>query len=348
MLSERRRGQFTRREVLKFGVAASLGLSFADVIAACGGSSPSSSGSSITMRLGSDSPIDATHTLAVVTMKRQLEAQTNGRIKCTIFPDGQLGDNGAMANLIKQGTLDAYMTDMQTLSTAVPEVSIFSLPFLFNDGKQALRAAKGATGALLKPLIETAYSCTVAGWGTDGERDMWNSKRPIRTPDDVKGLKMRTQLDQIQEDTYTAFGALPTPIAFTEMYTALSTGVVDGADNGPTDLVDSKFYEVTKYVTLTRHFNVVQVVVVSNAFLSKLSSADKDLVLAAAAAGGDANANGTFAKEASDINLIKTKGIQVFDMQDPQAFKSVVQSVYTKDANRVGGQAFIEQAQNTT
>jgi tripartite ATP-independent transporter DctP family solute receptor len=283
----------------------------------------------------------------MVKLKDEVEAKTNGRIRLTIFPDAQLGSNDAMMNAVKAGTLDGMISDVGTLTPAVPEMDIFSLPFLFSDTAQALRAANGAIGAKLKPKLEQAFSCEVLGWGTDGARNMWNSRRPIRTPEDLRGLKMRVQQSAIQKDTYAAFGALPTPIAFGELYTALQTGVVDGADPSVVDMLSLKFYQVTKYLTLTRHFNIINVVVVSRRFISKLSQEDQDIIRQAGKNGADAEAKATLAAEATGLTELEHKGIQVFQMTDPKAFVAKVETIYTADADKVGGASFIVEARNT-
>jgi tripartite ATP-independent transporter DctP family solute receptor len=285
--------------------------------------------------------------VGLVKLKEQVENRTNGRVKVLIFPDAQLGSNEAMNNSMKAGTLDGVMTDLGSLSTAVSEVDLFSLPFLFTDTLQALRAANGATGAKLKPKIEAAFNCEVLGWGTDGVRNMWNSKRPIRTPDDLKGLKMRVQQSPVQKDTYAAFGALPTPIAFGELYTALQTGVVDGADPGVGDMLDLKFYQVTKYLTRTRHFSIVNILAVSKGFISKLSPQDQEIVRAAGKMGAEVQAQATLDFEEKGLKELQAKGIQVFDMADQKAFAAKVEVVYASSADKVGGKAFIEQARAT-
>ena len=339
--------RISRRELLKYGVVAGAGFATADLLAACGGSG--STASTITMKLGTDSPIDAAHSAAMVTMKNEIESKTGGRIKCVVYPDAQLGDSATMLNGVKAGTLDATITDMAYPATAVPECGVFSLPFLFKDGAQALRACNGATGAVLKPKIQQAFACEVVGWGSDGSRNMWNKKRAIATPADVKGLKMRTQPIAIQQDTYSAFGALPTPMALTELYTALQTGVVDGGDNGPVDFVAFKFYETgVKFMTLTRHQNTITLVVVSNKFMSKLSSQDQDIVRQAGVKGGADNASATFSQESSALDTIKSKGISVTEMADQSAFVTIAKTIYPKWVDKVGGSAFVEQAANTT
>lgn len=297
----------------------------------------------VTMRVGTDSPLGDEHSIAMVKFKEEVETKTSGRIKVTIFPDAQLGGNEVMINSIKAGTLDGMISDVGVLTGAVPEADIFSMPFLFTDTEHALRAANGSVGAKLKPKIESAFACEVLGWGTDGSRNMWNSKRPIRTPDDVRGLKMRVQSSPIQKDTYAAFGALPTPIAFSELYSALQTGVVDGADPSVVDMISLKFWQVTKYLTLTHHFNIMTVVLVSKQFLGKLSPQDQEIVRQAGKGGAETQAKATLDVEADMLKQLKQKGIQVFEMSDPKAFQAKVQTVYENGADRVGGKAFLEE-----
>ncbi len=327
-----RNGLITRRETLMRGLAGAGGL----MVAGLAGSGPSAAADVVSMRVGSDSPINAPHTASAVKLKEEIERQTGGRIKVTIFPDSQLGSNEAMSNSVKAGTLDAVVTDVAVMSVSVPQGDVFSLPFLFSDTQHVLRAANGEIGAKLKPLFEKAFHCEVLGWATDGARNMWNGKRPIRTPDDLKGLKMRVQPSKIQRDTYEAFGAIPTPIAFSEVYTALQTGVVDGADHAPVDMVELKLYQVTKYLTLTRHFSIVSVLIVGDKFMGKLAEADKAIVRTAGKLAADTQATAVLAAEQEAINTLKTKGVQVFDMSDPKAFVDMVQPVYKNNEARIG------------
>jgi TRAP-type C4-dicarboxylate transport system substrate-binding protein len=174
---------------------------------------------------------------------------------------------------------------------------------------------------------------------------MWNSVRPIKTLADVKGLKMRTQQSPLQQDTYAALGAQPTPMSFGELFTALQTGVVDGADNGPLDVESSKFYQVTKYLSLTRHFILLNPILVSDGFLAKLSAEDQAVVMEAARASADIVTDK--AKEQNEAALVslKDKGLEIFEIDDAERAKFVaqVQSVYEKNAGKVGGMDLIKQ-----
>ena len=320
----------TRRDSLKHSLLGAGGLA-----AGFAGSHSARAAQTVSMRIGSDSPIAAPHTASVVRMKQDIERQTGGRITVTIFPDSQLGSNEAMSDSVKAGTLDAVVTDVAVMSAAVPQADVFNMPFLFSDTPHALRAASGKLGAMLKPGFEKAFRCEVLGWATDGARNMWDGKRPIRLPGDLEGLKMRVQPSKIQRDTYEAFGAIPTPIAFSEVYTALQTGVVDGADHAPVDMVELKMYQVTKYLTLTRHFSIISVLIVGDHFMSKLGEADKSIVRAAGRSGTQAQVAAVIGAEQQALATLRSKGIQIFEMADRAAFVAKVQPVYAENAGRV-------------
>ena len=219
----------TRRNTLKGGLALGAGLATGTF-----GIIGRASAAPITMRFGSsDSPIGAAHTKSAVVLKDLVERGTEGRVQVTIFPDGLLGSNGPMTNSVKAGTLDAVVTDVTYISTAVPQTDVFNLPFLYTDTPQVLRFANGPVGARLKPKINEAFACEVLGFATDGSRNLWNSKRPIRTPADIAELKMGVQPSKIQRDTILAFGGIPTVVAFNALYTALQTGLIDPGATRP-------------------------------------------------------------------------------------------------------------------
>jgi tripartite ATP-independent transporter DctP family solute receptor len=257
-IKQRNTGLISRRSTLKAGLA--LGAAFT------GGSFGiigRASAAPVTLKFGSDSPIGAAHTKSAVVFKDLVERGTSGRVEVAIFPDGQLGSNGPMTNSIKSGTLDAVVTDVTYISTAVPEADVFNLPFLYTDTQQVLRFANGPMSEKLKPKIDQAFACEVLGFATDGSRNLWNSKRPIRTPANIEGLKWGVQPSKIQRDTILAFGGIPTVVPFDQLYSALQTGLVDGSDKAFADMIEIKFYQVTKYLTLTRHYSIVNVLIVS-------------------------------------------------------------------------------------
>ena len=333
----------TRRRVLCYGAVASAAIASPFVFR-------SARAAGVQMRVGSDSPLADEHSIALVKLKELVETKTSGRVTITIFPNAQLGDNVAMMNSVKAGTLDGNYTDVGSLSGAVPEVDVVSLPFLFADKQHAVRALNGPLGEKLKPKVEKAFDCALLGWGSDGVRNMWNNQHPIHTPDDVKGLKMRVQASQIHKDTYTALGALATPIAFSELYTALQTGVVDGADNGTVDMLSFKFYQLTKYLTLTQHVTILDAMVISNKFLAKVSPEDRDIIREAGRTASDFQAKATFDRETTATKELQDKGIQVLELSDSQRkpFADKMSTVYETAAKRIGDASLIDLARSSS
>jgi tripartite ATP-independent transporter DctP family solute receptor len=315
----------------------------------CGAGSSSGSGSSVTMKLAHDSPLDFPYQVAAVWFKQQVEAKTNGRVKVQIYPNAQLGDEETMTNGLKIGSVDGIYLSTAPLTASTPEVDLFSLPFLFKDVDHAIRVLNGPVGDQIKTKVQSAIGAQLVGWGSVGERDMWNSKRPIKTIADLKGLKMRTQKSQIQIDTYTALGAQATPMSFSDLFTGLQTGVVDGADNGPIDIEGSKFYQVTKYVSLTRHFILIAPMVISDKFLAKLSAGDRQIVLDIGKQSVPLVTADAKKQNLAAITQLKGQGLQFFDISasDHQAFVNAVQSVYTNNASKLGGMPLIQQVLQT-
>jgi tripartite ATP-independent transporter DctP family solute receptor len=290
----------------------------------------------VTMRFGSDSPMGSPHTKSALVLKDLVERGTSGRVQVTVFPDGQLGGNGLMTNSIKSGTLDAVVTSISYISAAVPETDVFNLPFLYRDTDQVLRFANGPVGARLKPKIDAAFACEMLGYTSDGSRNLWNSKRPIRTPADIAGLKFGLGPSKIQRDTILAFGGIPTVLELTALYTSLQTGLVDGSDKTTTDMIELKLYQVTKYLTITNHFSIVSVLIVSKRFMDKLSPEDREVVRAAGQPAVDAQVAEVLKTEKSAIAFLQEKGIQVVAMENPKAFSDKLELVYKEATDRIG------------
>ena len=302
--------------------------------------------STVSMKVGHDSGTDFPYHDAAEWFKKEVEEKTEGRVSVQLFPNAQLGDEAAMIDGLKIGSVDLVYTSIAPISELVPEVELFDMPFLLRDMDHALRVAKGDIGDSIKSKIEPATEAIVAGWGSLGTRDMWNSRQPIRTPEDLKGLKMRIQQSAVQRDTYTALGAQPTPISYGELYTSLQTGVVDGGDNGPLDVLADKFYQVTKYLSLTHHFIVLNPILVSKGFLEKVSPADREVILEAAGKSGAVLTDSTKRRTDAAIAQLAELGLTIIEIDDSarQKFIDAVRSVYDENADAIGGQELIEQA----
>jgi TRAP-type C4-dicarboxylate transport system substrate-binding protein len=248
-----------------------------------------------------------------------------------------------MANSIKAGTLDAVVTDVGHLSVAVPELDVFSLPFLYKDSEQVLRFANGPVGERLKPKINEAFGCEVLGFTSQGPISMYNGRHPIRTPEDITGLKMGSQATRIARNTILAFGGIPTVIAINALYTSLQTNLIDGASSSLPDIIDLKLYQVTKYLTLTNHYSLLNLLILSKKFMDKLTPEDRDLVRAEAKPALDAQTTAVFDSLKPAVASLQEKGLHVFQMEDPIAFAAKMEGVYKEAAESIGAD-IVEQA----
>jgi len=323
---------FTRRDTLKSGLAAGAGLAFG-VFGIIG----KASAAPVSMRFGSDSPIGAPHTKSALVLKELVESRTSGRVQVTVFPDSQLGSNQTMTNSVKAGTLDGVVTDVSHISAAVAEMDVFNLPFLYKDTDQVLRFANSPVGTRLKPKVDEAFACELLGFASDGSRNLWNGKRPIRTPADVTGLKFGVQASKIQRDTILAFGGIPTVVGLKDLYTALQTGLIDGSDKTMADILQVKLYQVTKYLTLTNHYSIVSALIVSRKFMDKLEPRDREIVREAARPAVKAQIDEVLKSENDTIAFLKNKGgMQIISMENPKAFSAKLDSVYKEASARIG------------
>lgn len=298
----------------------------------------------VTLKVAHDSPTSHPYHEAATAFKKQVEHHTEGRVKVDIYPAAALGSEAELISGLQFGAVDVAFTSSGPLTEINREMELFSLPFLFRDAADALRVANGDIGADLSKSLSPAIGARIVAWGSLGERNIWNSRRPVKTLADLKGLKIRVQQSAVQQDTFAALGALPTPMPYGELYTSLQTGVVDGADNGPVDVVGDKFTEVTRYMTMTRHFQVLVPVMISERAISRISEADRQLVLDALAASAKVVTQATERQTVEAMAAIRAAGIGVSELsaQDRDAFVQAVQPVYDKNAARVGGRERIE------
>ena len=212
--------------------------------------------------------------VAVDTLAREVEKRTNGRYRIQNFYSGALGAERESIEAVQLGTLDLTMTSTGPIPNFVPEVAILDIPFLFKDYNHARSTLDGPIGQDMLGKFP-AKGLVALAWGENGFRHMTNSKHPVNTPDDLKGLKMRTMENPVHIQAYKQFGIIPTPMAFTEVFTALQQGTVDGQENPLSVISAAKFDQVQKYLTLTGHVYSPALILMNKGKWDKLSAADK-------------------------------------------------------------------------
>ena len=282
------------------------------------------------------------HQVGFEKMSEILEKETNGRAKLEIFPSSQIASEEEAIEMVKLGVIGSTPASSGSLSRFVPEVDLFNLPLVFDNLDHFYEVLDGPIGDEITKKIEQKLDCIVLGWWFSGIRNTWNSEKPIYTPKDLEGMKIRVIGSSIVLDTFNAFGAQATNMSFGELYSAIQQGVLDGAECDHIDLLVEKFYEVTKYVSYTEHLYLSVALIFSNKQFKKLP---EDVQMALLKAGQESiktQRNAMESKTREALIELQKKGL-VFNTVDKRLFRDKVQVVYAKNAERVGGMSLIDQ-----
>ena len=235
----------------------------------------------VKLSLGHGAALDNPRHIASLKFAEIVKAKTNGQVEVTVSPSGQLGNDPAQITAVRSGALDITANSQGAFANVVPEYAAFGMPFLFADLPSAWKLMDGPVGKELADKT-AEKGMVVLGYWDNGIRHMSNSKRPLNTPEDMKGLKMRTPPDAVTTDIMQAVGAQAQQIAFTELYVALQQGVVDGQENPLMNIWSAKLYEVNKYISLTGHKYEMTPFVMNKKSFESLSEANKKAVIEAA------------------------------------------------------------------
>jgi len=273
-------------------------------------------------------PDDYPTTQAVKYMGEILKRETNGRLSIQVFASGQLGDEKDTIQQTQFGVIDMNRINMAPLNNLVPETSVPALPFLFRSVEHMHKVMDGEIGQEIMKALESQGLVGLAFYDS-GARSFYNSKRPIKTLEDMKGLKIRVQQSDLFIDLIKALGANPTPMPFGEVYSSLQTGVVDGAENNWPSYQSTRHYEVAKFYSISEHSMVPEVLVMSKKTWDKLSADDQALVRKAAKESVPKMRELWTAREKSSEDAVKAAGAQV-NALDKAAFIKAVEPVYAK------------------
>jgi TRAP-type transport system periplasmic protein len=287
-----------------------------------------------TLRISHATPATSHYGVGTQTFCAEIEKRTSNRYKCQIQPN--VGDERASIEAVQLGTLDATNTSTGPVSNFVPEVGIVDIPFLFRDYAHARAVLDGPIGQdLLAKFSQKGLVGLV--WTENGFRHMTNSKRAILKPDDVKGLKVRTMQNPVHIQAFQSIGVQPTPMAFSELFTALQQGVVDGQENPIPVILSAKFSQVQKHLSLTGHVYSPAVIILSPKLWSSLNDADKAAFREAGKAASAAQRKKVNDDEASGIDQLKKEGVTVSNV-DGAAFRTAMTPVWAEFAKKYGAE----------
>lgn len=264
-----------------------------------------------------------------------MEKGTGGRYRCQSFPAGSLGGEREQIEAVQLGTQDLVVTSTGPVGNFVSDIKVMDIPFLFRDYDHARKVLDGKIGQDMLAKFP-AKGLVALAWSENGFRHMTNSKRPITTAADANGLKMRTMENKVHMAGYKTFGILPTPMAFTELFTALQQGTVDGQENPVGVILASKFSQVQKHMSLTGHVYSPGLILLSPTVWSKLNDADKKVFSDAAARSVAATRKKVNEDEANGLAILKKDGMQIVEKVDGESFRKAVAPAYAEFAKEFG------------
>ena len=252
-------------------------------------------------------------------------------------PAGQLGGERDMIEGLQIGSLDVVITSTGPLGNFVPEVYVLDLPFLFRDYDHARGVLDGEIGQDLLARIDENDLVGLA-WTENGFRHVTNSQRPVRTPEDLAGLKLRTMENKVHMEAFTNLGASPTPMAFPELFTALQQGVVDGQENPITVIVASKFWEVQDNVSLTGHVYSPAAILASPVLFDGLTEEEQGWFREAARASAEATRAEVNRLEDAGVEILRENGMEVITDVDKAPFAALAEAAYAIYTDEYGSE----------
>ena len=281
--------------------------------------------------------------LAMVEFAKEVNEKTNGKIEVLIFPNGQLGGEREITELMQAGAIDIIKTNAGPMESFAQEYSVLSLPYLFRDIHHNLRVLKSYIGeSILNATIDRGFIGLT--YYNSGTRNMY-TKKPVKKVEDLKGKKIRVQTSKTMVKMTELLGGSPSPLSFGEIYTALQQGVVDGAENNLISYSESKHYEVAPYFTFDEHSISPDVMIMNIKTWNKLTDEEKKIVKEAALNSFDYQNKIWFEAEDKLVDELKEKGVQFFEV-DKTEFVQRVQPLYEEIMKDSLMKEYIEKIRN--
>jgi TRAP-type transport system periplasmic protein len=303
----------------------------------------SAQGSPITLRYATSLSEDSAYYKGAVALAQAADELSKGRLQVKIFANAQLGTDRDMIEGMQLGSIDLASPSTGAMGSVLPAATVLDLPYMFDDYAHVYRVLDGPVSDRLHKLFD-GVGFHPLGWWEIGFRNLTNNKRPVRTPADVKGLKLRTLPSAVHQTAWSLAGAQPVAMDFTEVYNALNTGVVDGQENPFNIILTGKLYEVQKHLSLTQHVYGAAPTSVSDKTWAKLppdlqqvlrEAVKRSVVAQRQAASGDVDAQ---------LKKLVDFGMQVVRDPDKEAFRTAMKPAWDQYVGRFGssGQALID------
>ncbi|KYZ76670.1 C4-dicarboxylate ABC transporter [Anaerosporomusa subterranea] len=281
-----------------------------------------------TFRLAENQPPDYPTTVASKKFAELVNERTKGRIKIEVYPSGQLGDEKSVIEQVQMGAIAFTRVHSSPLAEFSKPFSVFSLPYVFENENHMWKFLEGDMGT---KMLDTLASSKMQGlaYYDNGARSLY-FKKPVKSLEEIKGLKIRVQQNRVTMEMVNAFGASPTPMPYGEVFSSLQTGVIDSAENNFPSYYTSNHYQAAKYCLLNKHQRAPEVLLMSKFVWDKMSEEDKKILKQSALEAGKYQRQLWTAFEKDSEAKLRAAGVTITDVTDFKPWQAAVKPVIDK------------------
>ncbi|WP_163538675.1 TRAP transporter substrate-binding protein [Gracilibacillus sp. YIM 98692] len=289
----------------------------------------------VTLKLAENQPEDYPTTIGDKEFARLVEEKTDGRYEIEVYAGGQLGDEVSVIEQVQLGSIDLARVNATPLTQFVDEIGVLSMPFLFESEEEKWEVLNGEKG---QELLDTFDGSNLVGlaYYDSGERSFYNTERPVKSPEDLEGLKIRVQQSDLAISVVEALGASATPMEYGEVYSSLQTGVIQGAENNFPSYYTSNHYEVAPYYTVNGYSGTPEVVIGSQKLWDSLSEEDKQAFKEAAQESVSVQREAWAELEEESREAVVEAGSELTEVDDISEWRDAVQEVYDEYEDQYG------------
>jgi TRAP-type transport system periplasmic protein len=286
-------------------------------------------GAEYQLKLAHEVAVDSTQHEAAKKFAELVEERTGGAVEINVFPNSGLGTAQQALNLMRGGVIEIIQSGSTTFNGVVGETAVLEMPFLFRDAAHAYHVLDGKVGQSLLDKL-APHGIQGLAFLENGWREVTNNRGPVRSPDDIKGLKIRTTPNPYHIQAFELLGANPVPLAYAELYSALETGAVDAQEHPLPALWAGKFYEVQEYLSLTHHAYSPLILAMNKTKYESLPAEYRTVLVAAARETANYQRDLNTKRAAEIIAEVKEAGVEVIEEVDTTPFRQIVEEPLRK------------------
>lgn len=304
-------------------------------------------GKKVVLKLGHVANLKQPYHLAAEKFARDVFERTGGLVEIQVFPNSQLGGQRELLESLQLGTADMAMASSAVLGNFIPTAQVIDLPFIFRNSAHVYSVVDGPLADELYAGAEDRGMRILSTW-ENGFRNVGNNTRPVRTPADMAGIKIRVFESPLYIEMFERLGSIPTPMAMGEVFTALQQKTIDGIENAVVQIYASKYQEVMKYLSLTEHTYNPQIVIMSTHKWNKLSPKNQGIILQAAREARDFNRSLAAEKTGEYLEEMRQGGLEVVVLtpEEKDEFKKIMKPVWEK-YYKIVGRDLVDKVVNT-